>query len=82
MLNRTGKIVAFATFIAVSTLTFSSATLLRDGSKLSASNVNFGKEHLSMSFLSDRFKSSLPIISDLSKPNVLFWFCGTNKCGR
>lgn len=76
MLNRTGKVVASATLITVSTLAFSGIALIRGGSNLSASNVDYGQEHSSMSFLSDRFNSSLPTINNLSKPNA--FFCSSN----
>lgn len=75
MLNRTGKVVASATLITVGTLAFSGVALLRGESNLSATNVDYGQERSSMSFLSDHFNSSLPRITDLSKPNAGFcWF--------
>jgi hypothetical protein len=80
MLNRTGKFVASATLITVSTLAFSSAALVRGQSNLNANKIDFGLEPSSMSFLSNRFNSSLPKIADLSKPNALFGFCATNGC--
>lgn len=80
MLNRTGKVVASATLITVSTLAFSSAALIRGQSNLNANKIDFGLEHSSMSFLSNRFNSSLPKITDLSKPNASFWWCIFNGC--
>lgn len=76
MLNRIGAVVASATLITVGTLAFSSAAPLRGESNLSSSNVDYGQGHSSMSLLSDRFNSSLPAITDLSKPNAYFcWYC-------
>lgn len=75
MLKPIGTVVASATLITVSTLAFSSGAPLRGESNLSSSNVDYGQGHSSISLLSDRFNSSLPRITDLSKPNAGFcWF--------
>jgi hypothetical protein len=75
MLNRIGAVAASATLITVGTLALSGAALLRSEPNLSASKVDYGQEHSSMSSLSERFNSSLPRITDLSKPNAGFcWF--------
>ena len=80
MLNRTGKVVASATLITVSTLAFSSAALIRSESNLSATNVDYGQERSSMSFLSDRSNFTLPEIPNLSEPNTYFRWCLFNGC--
>lgn len=80
MLNRTGKLVASATLIAVGTLAFSGVALLRGESNLSASNVDYGQEHSSLSFLSDRSNLNVPAIPNLSEPNTHFFLCLVNRC--
>ncbi|MBD1893190.1 hypothetical protein [Coleofasciculus sp. FACHB-129] len=82
MLNRIGAVAASATLITVGTLALSGAALIRSESNQGASKVDYGQEHSSMSSLSDRSNLNVPAIADLNKPNVLFWFCGTNGCGR
>jgi hypothetical protein len=80
MLNRIGAVVASASLITVSTLAFSGVALVRGGSNLSASNVDYGQEHSSMSFLSDRSNFTLPAIPNLSEPNTYFRWCTFNGC--
>ncbi|MEW6491272.1 MAG: hypothetical protein AB1589_01790 [Cyanobacteriota bacterium] len=80
MLNRISTVVASATLITVGTLAFSSAARVGGESNLSASNVDYGQEHSSMSLLSDPSNLSLPAIPNLSKPNTYFNYCILNWC--
>jgi hypothetical protein len=80
MLNRIGAVAASATLITVGTFALSGAALLRSESNVSASKVDYGQEHSSMSSVSDRSNFSLPAIPNLSKPNTYFMYCSWNGC--
>lgn len=82
MLSRTGKVFASVTLITASTIAFSSATLFLGKSNLSASNLNYGKDHSSMSILGNGSNLNASVASNaianfgnwanLGKPNTYF----------
>ena len=85
MLNRIGAVAASATLITVGTFALSGAALLRSDSNLSASKVDYGQEHSSMSSLSDRSNLNVPVSSsaiadfgsklNLQQPKAFFcWY--------
>lgn len=71
MLNRTGKVVASATLITVSTLAFSSAALIRGQSNLNANKIDFGLEHSSMSITAQAM-ANLGSFANPQQPKAYF----------